>query len=496
MRATGVDILVKLAFLAGHNLISPTLVFGQTSTNPCPVCPEDGVVSDPDIGPSQPGLTLSCFQLEASAGALEDGTADCELLQVSALQAGCCLESCTLCPRGGNESTIFNSDQEIPKYDSTSPNVTCGDLASNPPIQFLQAITDAKSKECNDSQLRRSARWCQCDGMQVECSLCSNGQNPATAEFLDDIVHPLTGISCQYYAYQMSLWSEAECPSISNSFDLDVSALCCGTPAPNICSICGANGTILEGSSSTTISTSAYGDITCGVAQAAAVLIANDQACTGFLDTIGGDVVSSCCQLPGEGENAAPQSAACVLSCNGELPRDMSRTDPVSGHSCQSLSQAYTQLSSEECDSAAQILEFDAESFCCDTIKPPSTCSICDDDIEELMSPRQEQNSEKIMKVVTYPEQILFHFEGHTCGLVQRSASFIVGEKACRALKDTSRATRSCRCRPQTQPEPSSAPRGDPTEAETPSGSSHVLVWQSCLWLTPLIVTITLTIKA
>ena len=471
---------------------------GQTAINPCPMCPVEVIVSDPETPPPPPGLTLSCFQMEASAGALEDGSADCQLLQVTAQQAACCQESCTLCPDSSNNDDgppLFTSEQEIPAHDAytstPSAAISCEELASNPPIDFLQAVVRNNNKDCNDSQLRRSARWCQCNGdgmLEVECSLCSDsGLDPAT---LDNIVHPLTGTSCRFYAYEMSLLLGEECPNSSNIFDVDASALCCGTPAPNLCSICRGSGPILPGSSATTITTEAYGDITCGTAQAAASLIANDQACSEFLDTIGQHVVSSCCQDQDENQQGTEEEeevvappSACMLSCNGELLPDMSRTDPVSGNSCESLSQAYAALSSEECDNAAQLFAFDAESFCCDNITPPNTCSICDDGLDELIFPREVPDRETVSMVVTYPEQVLFHFEGHTCGLVQRSASFLVGEKACRALKDSSRATRSCRCRSENLPEPSSAPRGIPTQVENSSANSPVLYAQTSRWL-------------
>jgi hypothetical protein len=122
--------------------------------------------------------------------------------------------------------------------------------------------------------------------------------------------------------------------------------------------------------------------------------------------------------------------AFCNLLCpNGLPPAEMLQSDPISGHSCESLSLAYAQLSKEQCPASVSILQFDAVAFCCPAISPPNECSVCKEESHELL----------------FPDQVLFAYGGHTCGSVQTSASFHLGD-GCVALMDNSRADKNCRC--------------------------------------------------
>jgi hypothetical protein len=381
-------------------------------------------------------------------------------------------QKCTVCPGGDKSELSWTQEIPNPGRNNITSIQTCYDLVTNPTAYqqsflFVGQAEDDDHEYCADSILRRSAAWCFCEGTAMECSLCDGELTPSQ---LESIVHPLTGTSCQYYAYQTSLLSVNECPLTATFLSLDVSALCCGTPPPNSCSICGVgdDGTTIQlldelanNDISSTTNLAAYGDsISCSQAQQAASFLPNPETCEKFLEDLGGAtaVASSCCQGTST-TTTTPTLPNCELICynTGLPPVQMDRMDPVTGHDCQSLSQRWSQFSPEECPTAAQIIGFDAVSFCCDSIPPPQTCSIChneyDDEQEDenalmlALIQQQQQWEGAEERMVLYPEQILFQYKGYSCGMVETAASFLVGESVCQALKDESRASTICKCR-------------------------------------------------
>jgi hypothetical protein len=389
-------------------------------------------------------------------------------------------QTCTVCPGGDKSELSWTQEIPNPGRNNITSTQTCYDLVTNPTAyqQSFLFVGQAEEEDyCSDSILRRSAAWCFCEGAAIECSLCDG---ELTSSQLESIVHPLSGTSCQYYAYQTSLLSADECPLTATFLSLDVSALCCGTPPPNICSICGVgdDGTtipLLDEKASNNISTTnsaAYGDsISCSQAQQTASFLPNREVCEKFLEDLGGAtaVASSCCQDTTTTTTTTTTTLPnCELICynTGLPPVQMDRMDPVTGYNCQSLSETWSQFSPEECPTAAQIIGFDAVSYCCDSIPPPQTCSICHNEEDEqededasvlaqrqqqqlllLQQQGQQQGEDAVERMLLYPEQILFQYKGYSCGMVETAASFLVGESVCQAFMDETRASQICKCR-------------------------------------------------
>jgi hypothetical protein len=433
--------------------MTATAVQAQENEDTCPVC-VDGTT--PSITfqqePTLVRQSLNCNNIVRSAGNITDPTSsDCQWVQLAAFQGGCCdnfiTDRCTLCPNGG---TALNSWKEIPM--SSSPSVVdCEGLETNETVQyeFLKSYHTTPGI-CESTRLRRSAGWCGCEDVAIECDMC-NGML-----FEPNKEHVLTGITCYELAYELSLLTADECPNAADQIGgFDPSALCCGVPPPNTCPLCAASQEVIP---DRILTTPSYGDVTCADLQEAATLIPTDDSC----QSLRSETAGLCClNLPEPGT-----MPLCEFQCpdTGLPPPDLMKRDPVTGHSCDSLSTAYRQLNQDQCLDAVSILGFDAPAFCCPGVAPilrPAECTLC---------PQGER--------LLYPHRVLYAVDNEqttttttTCGAIEEALTF-AAVKGCHALLDESRALRNCPCREDSAPFPPTMTPGGTNGVEDQGGIS------------------------
>jgi hypothetical protein len=398
------------------------------------------------------GDGLSCDSIVTSARSAENNTLSCDLLQLAAFQGDCCptffSDACTLCPGGGIEAFPVFPMKEVPAQvllnGELVGDVNCNDLTRNETIQleFVKEF-DTSPGVCDDTLLRRSAGWCGCEGVDVECVLCDG----------DEVLekrHLLTGTPCSQIAYEVALLSTDTCPDAPAKFGFDPSALCCpNVEAPNTCQLCSDRQQFIP---DRTLMLETYGQVTCADVREAATMIATDSDCQALRQ----DIANMCCLILPE---PTTQPVECDLTCpDGALPPDPFKKDPVTGNSCESLATKFTKLSADECPNADTILGFDAHAFCCPGVELPKECALCSQDDQSLL----------------YPNRVLFAYLEHTCEAIQASLLYAVGD-GCHAVLDESRALRNCQCRGEISVEP--VPDPVPNEGNGDRGISGATSW-------------------
>lgn len=426
-------ITLSIVSHVGSQLVPPSAAGGDVGE--CSVC-QDGIfpsgIGTPAASAWVQGTIPSCSNLQLGAQDLQNATVECDILQLTAYQAGCCEDfdssQCTLCAVGS--LPIEQNNRIVPSIGDF--DVTCNDLAQNDTIrnEYMKQFLDTPGL-CETTVLRRSAGYCGCPGVNVQCHLCDDGDT-----LLSDQVYPLTGTSCADIAYYVSLLSEDECRNngANDIFEFDPKALCCpNMERPNNCTICSSDQWF---NPLATASTELYGSVSCAVVQDAASLITSETHCGTLREEAG----SQCC-------TDTPPPVSCELICpDGAPPPDPFKSDPVTGHSCESLAFSYSQLSEDQCQNAAATLGFDAVAFCCSNVSIPNQCPVCPSGQELL-----------------FPERVLFTYKEHSCQTIQESLRFVVGDgSTCQWYLDQSRAIQYCQCRPEIIITPSVAPAPRP----------------------------------
>ncbi len=408
------------------------------------------LVLDTVVDESIFGSNVTCDALASDAVNLDGDSDECGVLQLTALQAKCCPDSsgslCTLCPNGSED--ILFPDRLLPSSSNDAESISCVDLIQNNVTQAeLLLVYEGDAGVCENTLLRRSAAYCGCPNVESQCDLCSG------EELLMDQGLALINLSCSDMAYQVSLQPQGECEqSFLEGFD--VAALCCANMERLAqCTLCSAIEQLIP---SRVVTTSTYGDVTCGDVEEAAALATTGASCRLLLQEVG----RRCCL-------EIPDPDSCELRCpEGSLPEDPFKRDPVTGHTCQSLAAEYAKIPGDECTEAAAIVGFDAVAFCCPAVEPPDVCYICPPG-ETLM----------------YPERVLFAYDEHSCVTLTESLKYVVG-KGCNNILDESRANRHCKCRPDILPIPPPPALIPDTIERASKGSSYQLgLWATVLAL-------------
>ena len=410
----------------GWVLAQPPL---QSST--CSVCTDGSSPLETTdlLGESLFGSGVSCASLVSNASSLVGFTQNCSVLQLKALQGGCCSNStgslCTLCP-GGVVDLSFPL-RSVPSPPGHASGITCNDLILNDTIQtwFLTDFVGLAGV-CENTLLRQSAGYCGCSTALNSCDLCSG------KELLSDQTFNLTRFACSDIAYNFSLSPSGQCQQETNSrmVGFDSAALCCANVSvPDQCGLCTVRQHLVP---TRAVTTELYGEITCADLQGAASLATSNTICQTLQQQSGG----FCCV-------DLVNVSSCELLCpNGMAPQDPFKTDPVTGYSCQSLAEEYAKLPSDQCDTAAAAIGFDAVAFCCAGVAPQNECPICSNDQELL-----------------YPERVLFNYKEQSCANLTASLQYAVGN-SCQDIIDQSFAVQNCQCRPRILPTP--PPEGVP----------------------------------
>ena len=235
----------------------------------------------------------SCSLFVNALAGVEDGTRDCHNLQLAAYQTGCCGKNpdfvphhaCTLCP----DASPYRADVEIPGSQGRR-GLTCGDLSSEPAfLDFFSSPGD-----CGDTFLQRSAAWCKCPGVELECTLCPGGTSPPNPDRME---HVLFGWTCKSFEFVTALLGRDECPNAAEILEFDAAAFCCPDiePPPAVCSLCPESQSIQN---KDMVVASEYGTLTCGEIEASFSLIPTRESCEFALAKF---PTNECCTDRGDG---------------------------------------------------------------------------------------------------------------------------------------------------------------------------------------------------
>jgi len=121
------------------------------------------------------------------------------------------------------------------------------------------------------------------------------------------------------------------------------------------------------------------------------------------------------CRCPGH-------EIECHLCPNDAAPIDLQKTENVLyGWSCESFQYITALLSFGECIVAEQVLEFDAQAFCCEGVEPPGECQFCPSGQE-----------------IIHPDKIIASTYGFAkCSDIDESLRMVPTEEACESTKQS-----------------------------------------------------------
>ena len=263
-------------------------VRGFAAASSCSLCGYGNQVPGLALEGDTQGDGLSCSQLVNALPGIEDGTQDCHNLQLAAFQTGCCgndsdyvpHHACSLCP----DASPYRVGIEIPGSQGRR-DLTCGDLVAEPAfLDFFSSPGD-----CGDTFLQRSAAWCQCPGVELECTLCPGGTSPPNPDRME---HVLYGWTCRSFEFVTALLSRDECPNAAEIFEFDAAAFCCPdtVPPPEVCSLCPESQSVHN---KDIVVASEYGTLTCGEIEESLSLIPTRESCEFALAKF---PVNECCR--------------------------------------------------------------------------------------------------------------------------------------------------------------------------------------------------------
>jgi hypothetical protein len=255
-------------------VLSLLLLARLTTAAQCSLCGIVNALADTTVDDPNKGDDVTCSLLINALNGIDDGTLDCDNLQLAGFQTGCCgsnldipSHTCTVCP---DATTLPYPDIGIPGSQGRR-DLTCGELASEP--SFFDYFTEVG--DCRDTFLQRSAAWCKCPGVEIECTLCPDGKRPPNPEWMENVLY---GWTCSSFEFVTALLSHQECPMASELFEFDAAAFCCPNDVapPGVCSFCPSGQQVAN--PNRVISTT-YGSLTCGEIDESLSLIPTEVSC-------------------------------------------------------------------------------------------------------------------------------------------------------------------------------------------------------------------------
>jgi hypothetical protein len=252
---------------AASFLFVPSL-FAQAQE--CSLCGPDNQLSSDSLSRSKNGIDCQTLYDTIGEGIVE-GTDDCQRMQLTAIQTGCCdftenlPQLCSVCPDGGP----FLTGIGIPS--AGRPAMKCGDLSND--ASFLDFLVN--HGDCSDTFLQRSSPWCGCAGTSIECTLCPDGSQPMDSTKTENVLY---GWDCHVFEYIFSLLNNAECHSAAEMLEFDAAAFCCPhvAPAPTTCQFCPKGTSLVDPDK---VISSGYGPLKCGDIQTSIELIPAQTSC-------------------------------------------------------------------------------------------------------------------------------------------------------------------------------------------------------------------------
>ena len=266
-------------------LFSCWLFATVASAGECTLC-GDSSIPDNALTHNEDGV--SCRDLFDSLGQLEDNSAECNSIQLTAFQAGCCGDDyvpkavCSLCPDGSS----FRTEVTIPGSPGRR-ELTCQDLDTEPSfLDFLIA-----PGRCSDTFLQRSAGWCQCPGTEIQCHICPDGSSPPDPYLTETVLY---GWNCASFEYVIGLFSKAECSQVSTLLEFDAAAFCCPgvSKPPQVCNFCPENTVVRDPEQ---LVWTEYGELACGEIETSISMIPTEESCKFVLEKFDQSV---CCFPP------------------------------------------------------------------------------------------------------------------------------------------------------------------------------------------------------
>lgn len=272
-----------------RRLLFGTCIFiGTTSLEAtCNLCGDHSIPND---GLLQEMNGISCRNLFNELTDLEEGTDDCNRIQLTAFQIGCCDEQyvpenvCTVCPDG----SPYRTSIVIPGSPERE-ELTCADIPSE--ATFLDYFNNPG--DCSDTFLQRSAAWCQCPGHEIECQLCPKGAAPTDLTKMERVLY---GWNCQSFQYITALLTAGECDVAQEILEFDAAAYCCeGVEPPDLCAFCPEGQQVVTPNKEVA---TAYGMVECGDIEESLRFVPSIESCLFLKKSFNSDM---CCGVPGSG---------------------------------------------------------------------------------------------------------------------------------------------------------------------------------------------------
>lgn len=272
-----------------QNILSGELIVAGISTSAatCSLCGSNPI---PDDGLLHQRHGIKCIDLFNQLTYMEGGTEECNIIQLTAYQTGCCNEQyvpvdvCSVCPDGSPYST----DISVPGA-SNRRELTCAELPSE--ASFLNYFTTPG--DCSDTFLQRSAAWCECPGHKVECHLCPGGASPPDLSKTEQVLY---GWDCSSFQFVTALLSEVECSLASEILEFDAAAFCCeGLDPPDLCPFCPTGQKVADPDK---VVPTQYGFLKCGDIEESLRMVPTTESCSLVMQSFDS---SLCCEYPGSG---------------------------------------------------------------------------------------------------------------------------------------------------------------------------------------------------
>lgn len=188
--------------------------------DPCTVCFDSQTpVTDPTFKYFNQPTETTCQGIidGVAAASTTQGTETCKNYQLAAFQLGCCgsppYEYCPVCPDGSD----FTRSNEIPF--GTAEVTTCAENLYRPASYngiFKEGI-------CSDTVIQRGAFYCDCPGVEQQCSLCKDGSPPGNPDRGEAWV---TNSNCEGLAFLISLFTAEECEGSRDNYGVDFAHFC------------------------------------------------------------------------------------------------------------------------------------------------------------------------------------------------------------------------------------------------------------------------------
>jgi hypothetical protein len=261
------------------------------SQEQCTLCGPDNPLPSDSLLRNNNGV--SCRQLFDSLYGITEGSDDCNKIQLTSIQMGCCdsapTEVCSVCPDGGP----YLTGQSIPGTRGRS-DLKCSDIQNEDSFyDYMVAPGD-----CSDTFLQRSAAWCGCAGSEIKCPLCPDGSSPLDPFKTEKVLY---GWNCHAFEYIHSLFSPSECPLAAEMLEFDAAAFCCPhlLSPPGICEFCHEGTTVADPEK---LVSSGYGPISCGDIEESMRLIPTLTSCAYTRSKFDPSI---CCSSSGAGSSSS-----------------------------------------------------------------------------------------------------------------------------------------------------------------------------------------------